>query len=196
MFFFFFVFFCFFVFSLSSLSFLSLFLPCPSLSSPLLPLFSLCLGDDTKWPTRVGVSVNPTQSIKSYGRWLEICSLACLSILRADYFSSWEITEVKNCMILYVSECLLIINFLYTKKRFVDMYIKNAHGYIRVPGNCACQSDHIWTCPNINSPDPNQLLQPHCLIRAFTFPISGQQAGHNWTKLKEKRRWCRFGLQI
>ena len=44
--------------SVSSLSFLFLFLPCPSLLSPLLSLlslFSLSLGDDTKWPTRVDV---------------------------------------------------------------------------------------------------------------------------------------------
>ena len=38
-------------FFVSSLSFLFLFLPCPSLSFPLLSLFSLFLGDDTKWPT-------------------------------------------------------------------------------------------------------------------------------------------------
>ena len=41
-----------FISSVSSLSFLFLFLTCPSLSS-LLFLFSLSLGDDTKWPTRV-----------------------------------------------------------------------------------------------------------------------------------------------
>ena len=51
-----------FISSVSSLSFLFLFLPCPSLSSLLLfllSLFSLSLGDDTKWPTRVDVSLNP-----------------------------------------------------------------------------------------------------------------------------------------
>ena len=37
--------------------------PCPSLSSPLLSLFSLSLGDDTKWPTRVDVSLNPNTII-------------------------------------------------------------------------------------------------------------------------------------
>ena len=37
-----------FISSVSSLSFLFLFLPCSSLSSPLLSLFSLSLGDDTK----------------------------------------------------------------------------------------------------------------------------------------------------
>ena len=50
-----------FISSVSSLSFLFLFLPCPSLSSLLLSLpslFSLSLGDDTKWPTRVDVSLN------------------------------------------------------------------------------------------------------------------------------------------
>ena len=35
------------------------FLPYPSLLSPLLSLFSLSLEDDTKWPTRVDVSLNP-----------------------------------------------------------------------------------------------------------------------------------------
>ena len=41
------------------------FLPCPTLSSPLLLyLFSLSLGDYTKWPTRVDVSLNPN-SIKT-----------------------------------------------------------------------------------------------------------------------------------
>ena len=38
----------FFISSVFSLSFQFLFLPCPSLSCPLLSLFSLFLGDDTK----------------------------------------------------------------------------------------------------------------------------------------------------
>ena len=58
-----------FYFFYSSLSFLFVFLPCSSLSSlllSLLSLFSLPMGDDTKWPTRVAVSLNTntTQSIK------------------------------------------------------------------------------------------------------------------------------------
>ena len=59
-----------FISSVSPLSFLFLFLPCPSLSSLLLSLlspFSLSLGDDTKWPTRVDVSLNPN-TVKSSGR--------------------------------------------------------------------------------------------------------------------------------
>ena len=48
-----------FISSTSILSFLFLFLPCPSLLSLLLCLFSLSLCDDTKWPTRVDVSLNP-----------------------------------------------------------------------------------------------------------------------------------------
>ena len=44
-----------FISSVSSLSFLFLFLPCPSLLSPLLSLFTLSLGDDTKGHSRVDV---------------------------------------------------------------------------------------------------------------------------------------------
>ena len=53
--------FCFFT------SFLFLFCPCSSLSSPLslLSLFCLSLGDDTKWPTRVDVSLN-TNTINQF----------------------------------------------------------------------------------------------------------------------------------
>ena len=56
--------------SVSSLSFIFLFLPCPSLSSPLLSLFLLSLWDDTKWPTKVDVSLNPNtihQSLQTNG---------------------------------------------------------------------------------------------------------------------------------
>ena len=42
------------------------FLPCPSISSPLLSLFSLSLGDDTKWPTRVDVSLIHNTINRSY----------------------------------------------------------------------------------------------------------------------------------
>ena len=51
-----FYFFCFFTFIPVPLSSLSL-SPSPLLS--ILSLFSLFLGDDTKWPTRVDVSLNP-----------------------------------------------------------------------------------------------------------------------------------------
>ena len=56
--------------SVSSLLFLFLFLPCPSLPSLplfLLPLFSLSLGEGTKLPTRVDVTLNPsTMNTKVY----------------------------------------------------------------------------------------------------------------------------------
>ena len=55
-----------FISSVSSLSFIFLFLPCPSLLSPLLPLlslFSLSLGADTKWPV---VKPQHNQSIFFY----------------------------------------------------------------------------------------------------------------------------------
>ena len=50
-----------FISCVSSLSYIFLFLPCPCLQSPLpslISLFSLSLGDDTKWNTRVDVSLN------------------------------------------------------------------------------------------------------------------------------------------
>ena len=55
-------FFFFFISSVSLLSFIFLFLPYPSLWFPLLSLlslFSLSLGDNTKWPTGVDVLLNP-----------------------------------------------------------------------------------------------------------------------------------------
>ena len=65
--------------SVSSLSFLFLFLPCPSLSSlllSLLSLFSLSLGDDTKWPTRVDVSLNPN-TINQFNDKLKVTWSTC-----------------------------------------------------------------------------------------------------------------------
>ena len=60
--------------SVSSLSFIFPFLPCPPLSSLLLSLFSLSLGDDTKWPTRVDVSFNPN-TIKFAGSFTSLIVL-------------------------------------------------------------------------------------------------------------------------
>ena len=57
-----------------SLSFISLVHLCPSLSSPLLSLlslFSLSLGDDAKWPTRVEVSLNPNTTINHVEPFVE-----------------------------------------------------------------------------------------------------------------------------
>ena len=68
-----------FISSVSFLSFLILFLPCPSLSSPLLSLLSLfflSLGDGTKWPTRVDVSLNPN-TIKTN---LFVCMLVIITV--------------------------------------------------------------------------------------------------------------------
>ena len=59
-----------FISSVSLLSFLFLFLSCPSLSSPLLSLFSLSLGDDIKRPTRVEVSFTPNTINMHCHKWL------------------------------------------------------------------------------------------------------------------------------
>ena len=70
-----------FISSVSSLSFLVLFLPCPPLSSPLLSLLfpiSLFLGDDTKWSTRVDLSLNSQHNqseSKSSDDTLCMCSM-------------------------------------------------------------------------------------------------------------------------
>ena len=56
--------------------------PCHSLSSPLLsllPLFSLSLGNDTKWPTRVDVSLNPNSINQTHIFWPKF-SLLCPTI--------------------------------------------------------------------------------------------------------------------
>ena len=87
--------------SVSSVSFLFLCLPCPSLSSPLLSLlslFSLSLGDDTKWPTKIDVSLNPNK-IKFLDR---------LSPLRWDSsllaISSGSILFAKLSVLVYRAE--------------------------------------------------------------------------------------------
>ena len=68
----------FFISSVSSLSFLFLFLPCPSLSSfyYLFYLYSLSLGDGTKWPTRVDVSLNPN-TINQSKYWIQYSCIIC-----------------------------------------------------------------------------------------------------------------------
>ena len=65
-----------FLFLVSSLSFIFLFLPRPSLSSPLLSLlslFSLSLGDDTKLPTRVDVLLKPNTLSQFMENWRKLC---------------------------------------------------------------------------------------------------------------------------
>ena len=63
-----------FISSVSSLSFLFLSsLSLSFISSTLLSLFSLSLGDDTKWPKRVDVSLNPN-TIKSVKLWWNLQS--------------------------------------------------------------------------------------------------------------------------
>ena len=92
-----------FISSVSSLSFLFLFLPYPSLSSlllSLLSLISLFLGDDTKWPTRVDMSLNP---------------------------NTINIQNMKKKILKLFSKrrCFLSIStFLQNKKRFLKLFSK------------------------------------------------------------------------
>ena len=85
-----------FISSVSSLSFLFHFLPCPSLSSPLfslLSLFSLSLGDDTKWPSRVDVSLNPNTI--NYPTWAVIWDQFCCWQESTDFSTpyAWWVCE-------------------------------------------------------------------------------------------------------
>ena len=67
------------------------FLPYPSLSSPLLSLFSLSLGDDTKWPSRVDVSLN-SNTIYQYLRFIISYRASRRSVylrLIISYMGSW-----------------------------------------------------------------------------------------------------------
>ena len=86
-----------FISSVSSLSFLLFSLPCPSLSSFLLShlfLFSLSLGDDTKWHTRVDVSLNPntTNQCLTILCCLKTCTPTCCyvwnNVFQAETVSS------------------------------------------------------------------------------------------------------------
>ena len=75
--------------SVSSHSFIILFLPCPSLSSPLLSLlsfFSLSLGHDTKWPTRVDVLLNPN-TINPAVELRTLCSLCTQAALLSSFIA-------------------------------------------------------------------------------------------------------------
>ena len=93
-------------------SFLILFLPFPSFSSPpltLLSLFSLSLGDDTKWPTRVDVSLNPnTINFSTEKNWYFSCLQKHLMGTNRDasdtypHFVSWRKRKLSGLIIVEV----------------------------------------------------------------------------------------------
>ena len=76
---------CFYISFVSSLAFIFLFLSWPSLSWPLYYLFcfssSFILGDDTKWPTRIDLSLN---SITNKNWWL------IRPVLSQNYLLYWK----------------------------------------------------------------------------------------------------------
>ena len=89
------------------LSFLFLFLPYSSLSSPLLSflsLFSLSLGDDQKWPTRIDVSLNPNTIVKVW-----VLNLYNRRITSSDHaeqiciVSKWLVENSKRSCVYKVS---------------------------------------------------------------------------------------------
>ena len=82
-----------FFFSVSLLSFIFLLLPCPFLSSPLLSLlilFFLALGEDTKWHTRIDVSLNPSTINQSINQSIMWTKFTYVWYLYACIFSTWE----------------------------------------------------------------------------------------------------------
>ena len=97
-----FYFFCFFCYIIS---FIFLFLPCPSLLSPLqslLSLFSLAMEDDTKWPTRINVSVNPdtVKEKHTFFIWRPLLPIAMFAIFAPTLFC-WDNLSV------YPNVCLM-----------------------------------------------------------------------------------------
>ena len=95
-------------------SFLFLFLPCPSLSSPVLSLlsfFSLSLGDDTKWPTRVDVSLNPNSinSLSEKGSTLKKKCRRSL-VFRKAYKKSQKLRQLSQTLWL-LDEQILTFEF-------------------------------------------------------------------------------------
>ena len=95
---------------ISSLSFLFLFLPCPSLSSllpSLLSIFSLFLGNDTKWPTRVDVSLNPNTINLSEG-----CGVGCQTMLRRFKIRKYISSPKQHCWGLW--KVIISLRILYT----------------------------------------------------------------------------------
>ena len=97
--------------------FLFFFLPCPSLSSPLslLSLFSLSLGDDTKWPTRVDMSLNPNTINKksvSEGWWMSVVWPNVVQTL-VFFCSSFRLSlSPLHCFISFVVICVLLLSFI------------------------------------------------------------------------------------
>ena len=103
-----------FIFSVSSLSFLFLFLICHSLSPlllSLLSLFSLSLGDDTKWPTRVDVSLNPN-TIKHWPH---------ASLISISPFFIRKHTDNLQIAIFYWNYCDLRVDHLSLMRPYLSM---------------------------------------------------------------------------
>ena len=78
-----------------------LFLPYPAFSSPLLPvyllsLFSLSLGDNTKWPTRVDMSLNPNtvnQSLWANSTW-QIGDIFLIFPQKTGFYNSCKLSPL------------------------------------------------------------------------------------------------------
>ena len=92
-----------FILSVSLLKFLFLFLPCPSLSPPLLSLFSLSLGDNTKLPTRIDMLLNPN------------------TIKKQDWYMGFETSHMGHAM------RRLVLGHMQTGKALMRLPKQNAN---------------------------------------------------------------------
>ena len=127
--------------SLLFLDFHSFFLHCPSLLSHFLSLFYLSLGDDTKWPTRVDVSLNPN-TILPYRLDSGSCLIyGCLNVVN------------------FVSYCQKYLYFMYK----VYVLIKSAKGFF---GPCRRTRNRDHSIPSQTL--ELALAQPNVMLKKRT----------------------------
>ena len=101
------------------------FSPVPSLSCPLLyllSLFSLSLGDDTKWPTKADVLLNPSTVNQNRHHWEHSHTITC-KVIKILYLSvlNYDGTVVHQMNIFWAYSHLYIIIMDILVKRLADL---------------------------------------------------------------------------